>query len=248
MGIHWKSILLFQAIFVLSASTVFAGGSGVVIASGLGSPHVAAYFEMNADFVVIPLSVNSRAAKSVDRLREVEKLHKRVVSAVNGNSKIGLLSGFVSLSPGEVESYPRSNYRVYESSSLRTTAASQRNAPTSISVGSNGSEVRSHLLIKLDESTNVFSATRDATQFINGVGDIGHAKASLGRASLGIDHPEQYRGKLLEAIAQEVELVKSHLSPDASVQVSGLESPVMVRQKDARVITVFINYAISISY
>jgi len=251
MNNHWKSILTVLFMAVVLSPAAFAGNSGVVIATESGYSPVAAHFEMDADFVVITLKVDSKATNPVNRLIEVEQLHKRIVTAVNSESKIDLLSSFVSVAPGAIKSYPSFGYRVYQGKKTNAAAALSPRRPDLYPRERHkdeGSAVKSYLLIRLDESTNVFSATRQATEFVSGIEDIGQAKASIGRAVLGVENPEQYRGDLLEEIAEEVASLKKHLSPNASVQVSGLESPVRIRQKDGRVVTVFLSYTISISY
>jgi len=248
MRTHLYPRFAFFFVITMLPTVSLANGPGVVAATGFGSPQVAAYIEMNAGYVVVPVAIRSSAENPLDRLREVERLHKRVVSAAKNNPEIDILSGYVSSSPSEVESYPRSNYKVYQSDSVRASSRMGHSAEARVRYGGSGSEVKSYLLFELEESMNVLSVTRDATQFISGIGDMGHAKASLNRASLGVDYPEQYRSRLLEAIAKEVELLKKHLSPNAKVEVRGLESPVRIRQKDARVVYIFLDYSISLSY
>jgi len=62
-----------------------------------------------------------------------------------------------------------------------------------------------------------------------------------------VDNPEQYRGKVLGQIAQEVQKTREAISANGSVKVEGLESSVMVRQADDRNVELFLNYSLSIT-
>ena len=97
------------------------------------------------------------------------------------------------------------------------------------------------------ERDNISSAGIEAARFVEGLRFPGKAKAEIGNLQLAVENPEQYRSKLLTAIAEEVKRTREAMAAQGAVKVKGLESPVLVRQTDDRHVEVFLRYSLSIT-
>jgi len=105
-----------------------------------------------------------------------------------------------------------------------------------------------YLLVPLTkERDNIFGAGAEAARFVEALHLPGKARCEMGHLQLAVDTPEQYRSKVLEQIAQEVQKTRKAISANGSVRLEGLESSVMVRQADDRNVELFLNYSLSIT-
>jgi hypothetical protein len=74
----------------------------------------------------------------------------------------------------------------------------------------------------------------------------GMTRCTLGNASLAVEDPESFRGELMGMIFREVEKLSTFLGEEVLITVSGLESPVQVRNGDGMTVNFFINYRLAV--
>lgn len=102
------------------------------------------------------------------------------------------------------------------------------------------------IVAPLTKDRDVFQVTRDITAFVQTLQRNDQTHVSFGATSLGIEDPERFREQLLPLIQEDIKQVRSALGNAKSFEVSSLESPVAVLQKDDKNIIVFIPYKLKV--
>ena len=207
----------------LSPLSTFAGISAIVIAYGTGEVPVSSSIDINAEYVAMSVSLSSDAKYPSERAKLISKLQSVISSSASNNSNIEFQQGAISLSP-------------QEKSSFSISKSYGRNSGSSF-----------YILSKLSNEKDVYETTQEIYSFINRIQKPDDTNLSLGNTSLAVSHPEQYRNKLLEKVKEEIIVTKKILGSGYKVSISGLENPVVVRQKDDKQVTVFIDYRVEFS-
>jgi len=88
--------------------------------------------------------------------------------------------------------------------------------------------------------------TENLIKFVSTIPEIEDVKYRMGTTELGILNPEQYRSELTKLIAEDAERLKSEIGGFDNIEISGLESPVLVSQRNDTDVTLYIHYKISI--
>ncbi|HSY19057.1 MAG TPA: hypothetical protein VK815_12010 [Candidatus Acidoferrales bacterium] len=105
-----------------------------------------------------------------------------------------------------------------------------------------------YLLVPLTKKQdNIFDAGAAAARFVEALHLPGKVRCELGSLQLAVENPEQYRTKLLGAIAEQVKATQAAVAPKSIVKLDGLESSVIVRQAGDRNVELLINYSLSIT-
>ena len=198
----------------------YGGTSAIVIAFNSQHLPVNSYIDLDAQYVAMPVTISSDARYPAQRAKLIQTLQAAIKSAAKKNNKIEFQQGKVSLSPREKSSF--SVTRSYG--------------------GREGSHL--YLLAKLDDKEEIYSASEGLYRFINSIKKPEDTQLNLGSTSLAIDSPQGYRLQLLNKLKAEVSEIKSVLGEDYKVTLSGLENPVIVRQKNHNQVSVFIDYRI----
>lgn len=187
-------------------------------------PTVSASLRKEADFVAMPISISSNHKDPSKRFEAVALAKAAIMKAAEGRKNIRVYSGPVALSAkpvGMLAKFESSGYRHLSHAEL-------------------------HLLAPLAVGKNVFQSAAEMNDFIRSVMLPDKADLELGQIHLAVENPEQYRSKLLKLIADEVSETKKVLG-SGQPTVTGLESPVFVRQADERNVDLFLNYAVSLT-
>ncbi len=120
-------------------------------------------------------------------------------------------------------------------------------SPTEKQKSINSSRAHANLFFKLNENNDVFAATRAMYAFIQKIQAPRGVSYSLSNTSLAVSNPESYRPKLLNLIKSDIESMKAVLGSEYKILISGLEKPVVVRQKNERELTLFIDYKLQMT-
>ena len=224
-----KRFAMFCSLIVIAlpvSAGLSSGSSGQLVVVAVPEPRaVAVALAMPADLVSVPLRVIS---DQKDTALAYEELHQAIVTITQRAKENG-------------------QFRT----SMGVVSLSQHKGKFGISSGSwnqPAATAELYLLVPLTkERDNIFAAGAEAAHFVEALRLPGKVRCELGRLQLAVDNPEQYRGKLLTQIAQEVRTTRAALSAEGSVKVEGLESSVMVRQADDRNVELFLNYSFSLT-
>lgn len=210
-------------IFSLLSLNAYAGFSAIVIAYGTGNVPVNSSIDIDAEYVAMSVSLSSDAKYPSERAKLISKLQSSISSAASTSSDIDFQQGVISLSPSEKSSFSLS--KSYGRSS--------------------GSSF--YILSKLGNGKDVYAATQEIYTFIANIKRPDDTNLSLGNTSLAISSPQNYRGQLLEKVKAEINSTKEVLGVGHKATISGLENPVIVRQKDDRQVTLFLDYRVQFS-
>lgn len=205
---------------LLLSVNVHAGFSAIVIAYGTGDVPVNSSIDIDAEYVAMSVSLSSDAKYPSERAKLISKLQSEISSSASSDPDIDFQQGVISLSPREKSSFSFSK-------------SYGRSAGSTF-----------YILAKLDDSKDVYAATQDIYSFIASIKKPEDTSLSLGNTTLAISSPNQYRKQLLEKVKEEIDITKNILGSGYKVSISGLENPVIVRQKDDKQVTLFIDYRI----
>ena len=208
---------LFIALLLLTASSN-AGYSKIVIAYSKGDVPVNSFIDLEADYVAIPVSIYSDAKNTINRLKSIHKLQSDIKAAADKNENFEFSQGVVSLSPKD-----KSTFSSIKSYGPRSSA-------------------NFYLFGSLENGKDVYTITQEIYSFVLAIQKPKDTTINLGNTSLGISSPEEYRTKLLELLKTDIEEIKQTIGSDYAVSISGLDNPVLVRQKNDKEVTVFIDY------
>lgn len=210
-------------VLFLFSSNVYAGFSAVVIAYGTGDVPVNSSIDIEAEYVAMSVSISSDAKYLAKRAKLIKNLQDTISSAASEVESIDFQQGVISLSPREKSSFSLSQ-----------------------SYGGNSGS-RFYILSKLENGKDVYSATQDIYNFINSIKRPKDTSLRLGNTSLAVGSPNDYRSQLLAKMKSEINATKEALGSAYKVSVSGLENPVVVRQKNDKQVTLFIDYRVQLS-
>ena len=197
----------------------------VVVAAASEPASVAVHLVMPADFVTVPIRVYSDQKDTALAYEETSQALDVISQKAKDNGEFRVLNGEISLSQ-------------------------RQSGGWGLSSGSWGSEpagaAEIYLLVPFAAGhTNIFEAGAEAARFVETLDLPGKAHFELGRLQLAVENPEQYRDKLLHAIADEIKKTCQDLV-QFNVRVDGLEKPVMVRQTDDRNVELYLDYSLSV--
>jgi len=205
-------------------SSGWSSGPTIVVAEP-ARRSVATILMMPADFVSVPIIVTSEQKSTPSAYEESRQTVEMIRDKVKENAKFRTSTGVISLSEH------RSSFGISSGGYSQPAARAQI-----------------YLLVSLTkERDDIFAAGTEAARFIESLRLPGKAKCELGKLQLAVENPEQYRGKLLGMIAEEIKKTREALGTQGGVKVEGLESSVLVRQADDRNVELFINYSLSVT-
>jgi hypothetical protein len=212
--------------FTVPASIIPVWNSDQVVVVAAPEPRtVSVSMVVPADFVSVPLRIYSDQKNSALAYDETRQAIETISQKVKENGRFRTSTGVVSLS--------------------------RKQGGFGISGGSWSEPAASaeiYLLVPLtEERADIFLAGAEAARFIETLRLPGRTHCELGRLQLAVENPEQYRSKLLGAIAEEIKKTRSTMAVQGSVKVDGLASSLMVRQADDRHVELFLGYSLSIT-
>jgi len=214
--------ILFIVLLTLSVNS-YAGLSAVIIAYGTGNVPVNSSIDIDAEYVAMSVTLSSDAKYASQRARLIKQLQTQISTASKTHPNISFKQGMISLSPRENSTFSISkSYNRHSGSKL-------------------------YILSKLDNNTDMYNATQAIYNFINKIKKPEDTSISYGNISLAIDSPNKYRNQLLVKIKDEIDSTKNVLGSKQKVTVKGLQSPVIVRQKNDKQVTLFLDYKINFS-
>ena len=186
-----------------------------------GSKSTAVSLEKDADYVSMPLSIQSNQRDPDTRFAEIKQVQNLIIAKAKDRDNIFIHKGPISLSP-----QPMSKLGSISSYSYSPVSTAQF-----------------YVLAKLGDKSDVYTCASRIRHFLNSITLPGKSEYALGQIQLAIANPEQFRHELLEKISQDVAFVKQAMQTSGTVSIMGLEQPVLVRQVDDQRVELFINYS-----
>jgi hypothetical protein len=231
-GMSMRREIVLAAIFVALMGSVSRAGdvvcpTSLIVFAYSDRPSVSVSLRKAADFVAMPISIRCDHKEPSKRFEIIAQAKAAIMKAAEGKKNIRVHSGPVALS-------------------ARPTG--KLDIPSSSGGYGGTSQAQVHVLVALaDTGKDVFHCAAEISEFIEGVHLPEKAWMEYGQIHLAVDNPEQYREALLKAISAETTKSKAVLGSSGQVVLSGLESPVHVRQADESHVDLFLGYSVSLT-
>ncbi len=210
---------------VLIAVSLTQAETPLVIASR-GARPVAEAVTKPADFFVCSVSITSEGRTPEASLDDLQLANTRLLQTAEQDPVIRIHKGPVCLAAEDQANRP-----------FATISVEQVAQATS----------HHHILVPIAlNKPNALSAGLMINDFLAKIRMPARTKYTQGQVKLAVDNPEQYRGEILEKIAQNISLYRKVLEPRGLIQVSGLETPVRVSQLDDQTVALYIDYRLTL--
>ncbi len=212
--------------FTLAAASAFAGNNSATIAlpveTSRGCPAVS--LVQTADYLCAVVSVRSTAKDPERQMAAVQEALQRLTAAVQRSNAFQLHQGPVRFSGGAGSSGALFSKSGYGPASLLQTSL--------------------RVLSPLAANADIFDAIRQMNLFITRVEVPSDAEVKILSTTLAVTAAEQQRERLMQLIREQITATRQQLGANI-VTVSGLDSPVLVRQLDNINVELFIDYQLS---
>ena len=205
------------ALALLLPQPVEAAGASVVIAAGYSPNLPSARIQTRADYVAVPINVQSDAKDPLKRFDQIESALREISGRVKPHADLSVRFGVVSLS-------------------------AQETSKAFGSYASGNSSAQLYVIGALRPDATVFSVGRRIHQVVAATPLTDGARISLGNTVLGIDDPEKFRPQLLGLISKSTTEARKLLGANGAAEIDGLENSVGVTQANESEVVLFINY------
>jgi hypothetical protein len=212
-----RFLLFAVAIFI--PQLVLASESSVVIAGGYTSNVPSVKIQMRADYLAVPVSVQSDTKDPLKRIDQIENALRSLADRVKPHSDLAMRPGIVSLSPREATKSFSSTYDPSSSAHL-------------------------YLLASLKPEASVFTLTKRIHQLVTANPAPDGVRLVIGNTALGMNDPERFRMQLLTLIAKSVADARKILGASGPTEMEGLENPVTVMQLNETDVMLFISFRV----
>ena len=217
-----NAILVAVALTAALVQPASSAESVLVMALEPGQVPVAATLDVEAAYVVAPAYVECDERDGAKRAMKVASATKRIIEQGAAKPGVEVRQSVITLATGD-----RDSFSLSKSYGGLTTS-------------------KVFVVSKLGEKEDIYSATVRIAEFVSAIPKMDCVNVRAGNAVLGLDNPERFRPQLLKLIGEHVTASKSALRLGREVEVGGLERPVLAIQKNAREVTLFINYTLRI--
>ena len=222
---HRFAIALVCSLWVGAAWSQSSSTSSTVAFASIREPAAGVTLVKRADYVSFAVTVTSAESDFNNRVRLIGQARNVVTESL---AKQGI----------RFETGP--TYLALEQPGSSSTFSSA-------SVGYNRpNEAVVHVLVPLAKSGDIFDATSRIATSLSKVQLPARTSLRYSPFRLAVDNPERHRKELIAKIAEEVTAIKAAMRSNGKVSVSGLASPVQVRQLNDTDVELSVSYAVSI--
>lgn len=181
-----------------------------------------------ADFISLEITIKSIEKNPDIKFKELAEARQLLLKQAQEHEKIQVPPGPVMPGPSTID-------------------RSETKFPSYLP-NSESSQTVLHLLIPLSQiEDEVINAGREIRQLVFAQKSPGNSLYSwnMSKINLLVRDPESYRDQLIRQIKDQITHLKSILGDQSTIKVTGLESPVYVRQVSGRLVELFLDYKIS---
>jgi len=224
---HRFHIALISLLWIGVAWSQSSSPSSMVVFASIREPTSGATLVKRADYVSFAVTVISSESDFVTRARLLGEARNAVTEAL-AKQGVRFETGPTYLALDQPGS----------SSTFGSASSVSYNRPNEAVV---------HVLVPLAKSSdNLFDATSRAASNLAKIQLPARTSLRYSPFRLAVENPERHRKELINKIAEEVTTIKAALKSNGKVSVSGLASPVQVRQLNDTEIELSLSYGVSI--
>jgi hypothetical protein len=199
--------------------------SSTVVFASIREPSSGVTLVRRADYVSFAITITSSESDFSNRMKSIVEARNVVTDVL---TKQGI----------RFETGP--TYLIFEqpgSSTFSSSSSSSYNRPN---------EALVHVLVPLAKAGgNVLDASSKVAGHLKKVQLPARTSLRYSPLRLAVDNPERHRKELIAKIAEEVSVIKAAMRSNGKVSVSGLASPVQVRQVNDTDVELALSYAVS---
>ena len=210
---------------MLAVSPAFAGSGVRYVCAYTGEKSVAVSLKKPAEYVSMVLTVGSDQRDPQKRFADIQAAAELILEKSKGEAGLLVHRGSVSLSPRPM-------------SKLASVSSYSVSSPSVATL---------HVLVALEDKTDVYACASRIRRFVDAIKMPAKAEYSLGPAQLTMADPEKHRKELLEAISDDLGALRTAMRGAGTTSINGLERPVLVRQIDDRNVELFIDYTMTVT-
>jgi len=208
-----------------AAAPAFAVNNSATLALAFDPPHGAPAVSLvqPADYLCAIVSIRSTAKDTERQAVAVQEAVRRLTTAVQRSNTFQLHQGPARFSGGATNSASLFSKPSYSPQSLQTSL---------------------RVLCPLTPDGDFFESVRQIAQFIGAIAVPAEAEVKIVSATLAVAAAEQQRERLMQLIREQIAATRTQLGANV-VTVTGLDSPVLVRQLDNLTVELFLDYQLS---
>ncbi|MBC7366008.1 MAG: hypothetical protein H7343_04205 [Undibacterium sp.] len=176
-----------------------------------------------ADYLCAIVSIRSTAKDTERQATAVQESMRRITTAVQRSNTFQLHQGPARFFGGSNNANSLFSKPSYNPLSLQTNL---------------------RILCPLTPDADFFETIRQLTQFVAAIPLPGESEVKIISATLAVASAEQRRDRLMQLIREQIATTRAQLGANV-VTVTGLDSPVLVRQLDNLSVELFLDYQLS---
>lgn len=210
---------------VAAVAPAFAVNNSATLALAFDPPHGAPAVSIvqPADYLCAIVSIRSTAKDTERQAVAVQEAVRRLTTAIQRSSTFQLHQGPARFFGGGNNSASLFSKSSYNPQSLQTSL---------------------RVLCPLTPDADFFETIRQVSQFVASISVPGDAEVKIVSATLAVASAEQQRDRLMQMIREQIATTRTQLGANV-VTVTGLDSPVLVRQLDNLSVELFLDYQLS---
>ena len=214
---------LITILFFLLPGQGFAAVKGILVLSSEADRQVSVGLSQRADYVVQTVTLISEKRDSVQRYKEIAEAKRYVLGELSQSTMLSVYEGPAYLSPAG---------KGFLSSRV---------------TGGGPSRATVHVLLAITGGNqSIFEGARELHEAIKGLKPAGDIRLEQSSVRLAVESPEQYRGRLAEMIYEDAARMRERMGGKGRIVLTGLQSPVQVRQIDDTRVEMYLDYSLSV--
>jgi hypothetical protein len=225
MPLRPPSLRLLAVAALAATAPAFAVNNSATLALAFDPPHGAPAVSIvqPADYLCAIVSIRSTAKDTERQAIAVQEALRRITTAVQRSNTFQLHQGPARFFGGGNNASSLFSKSAYNPQSLQTSL---------------------RILCPLTPDADFFETIRQVTQFVSSISVPGEAEVKIVSATLAVASAEQQRDRLMQLIREQIVATRTQLGANV-LTVTGLDSPVLVRQLDNLSVELFLDYQLS---
>ena len=197
--------------------------AGTRVRTSVYSQEAPVKLRRKADSVTMSISLKNNSRKAIERNDEIMGTVSAIIEKADSIDNIRAHNGSISLST-----------RNRKVGLFKSTDES--------------SEVTIYILGDLKDGDNVYDMTSKLKKFLEEIQPVGNTTIEEGNIGLSIRNPQSYRNEILGLILNDISNIKEQLGGYVDMNISGLDSSVLVKQANESEVDLYISYSFSLHH
>ena len=212
-----KKIIALASLLMVSLNAV-AQEKAITVAYESGHIPVSSSVEIEAEYLALELQLNASADSAAERAALTSSLINALTLAATKDLSFEFQVADLAVAP-----YARG-------------APERSDSPGSTH----------YLLTLLSPEETVYDATQKLHSFLKQIQVPDKTSITAGKTALAVSDPESYRDQLLHLLEKELKTLAKVYGGSTRIHLHGLETPVNVRRKNDKKVSLYLNHQVSV--